>query len=79
MSENTENLTIKLLKEMRADISKRFERLEHLVESNLKETRFLRSHVFQGEDENQYWRNRMAELQDEIKALEARLDQVEDK
>lgn len=73
----TENHTIKLLQQMRDDNNQRFDRIEHTSETILKEIRFLRNHVFLSEDENQYWRNAMSNLQSELKALTARIERIE--
>lgn len=72
-----ENHTLKLLQQMREDNNQRFDRLDHASDTILKEVRFLRNHVFMSEDENQYWRNAMASLQNEIKALTARIESIE--
>lgn len=56
------------------------EALEHRrVTDNIHtEVRFLRNHLFAHEDENVYWRNRMAEMQDELKSVIARIERLEE-
>lgn len=73
----TENHTIKLIQQMRDETNRRFDRIEHTTETILKEVRFLRNNVFNSEDESHYWRNTVADLQNEVKALIARLERIE--
>lgn len=73
MAKTTDH-TLELLKELRK------QQAEHqkMTESVLTEVRFLRSRLFQMDDEDEYWRRGTHEMREEIRALTARIERLED-